>query len=48
MVGVENFLGWWIARYFNNFMMDFLEIVKSWILFIAQVISQKKSIKLLR
>jgi hypothetical protein len=36
------------ARYFNNVIMDFLKIVKSLILFIAQVISPKKSIKLLR
>jgi hypothetical protein len=36
------------ARYFNNVIMDFLKIVKSLILFIAQVISPKKSIKLLK
>jgi hypothetical protein len=34
--------------YFNNVIMDFLKIVKSLILFIAQVISPKKSLKLLR
>jgi len=36
------------ARYFNNVIMIFLKIVKSLILFIAQVIFQEKSIKLLR
>ena len=30
------------VRYLNNFIMDFLKIVNFLILFIAQVISQKK------
>jgi hypothetical protein len=34
------------ARYLINVIMDVLKIVKSLILFIAQVIFQKKSIKL--
>jgi hypothetical protein len=34
------------ARYLNNVIMDVLKIVKSLILFIAQIIFQKKSIKL--